>query len=259
MSTITLTFAEAGENNVGNEIIGIKSEVGYSLSDLKTIQSMCPGAESIIYDLRDLYPEMKLHLEEAFILVIKNPCPYLTTPIYQRLILPEDQGGVNWDTKTLFRGTVKNKNARYNLLFTDLGDNYKRLPDYELGKGTIYNYRMYPEIKSLFECMFSFPNGPPTVIEANYYYDVNKTYIGYHGDTERSKVMGIRLGSDFPLHFQWYHRFQKVGNKFSINLQHGDMYVMNSKAVGTDWKSPSKFTLRHAAGFENVLNKHGKK
>ena len=29
--------------------------------------------------------------------------------------------------------------------------------------------------------------------ESNYYYDINKTGIGYHGDSERRKVVVIRI------------------------------------------------------------------
>lgn len=259
MSTITLTFAEAGENHVGNEMIGTKGITGYTLQDLQQVQAMCSDKQSAIYDLRTLHPEMQDQLEEAYILVIKDPCKYLCDPIYNTLIKPESQGGVDWDTKAFMRGSVKNKTARHNLMFADLGDNYKRLPHYESGKGTIYNYNFFPEVRELFRCITSFPSGPPTVIECNYYYDVSKTYIGFHGDVERTKVIGVRLGADFPLHFQWYHRFQKVGHEFSINLSHGDMYMMSSKAVGTDWKSSSKYTLRHAAGYKHVLDKHSKK
>lgn len=255
MSTITLTFAEAGENNVGNEIIGSKSSYGYTLEDLQTIQLMFPYCQSIIYDLRTMCPGMEETLENAYILIIRSPFNEICNSLYSRLTSSD----VVWDSKALFRGQVKNKNARHNLLFADLGENHIREADYAVGKGTIYNYRSFPEMNELMNIVSSFPNGPPAVIEGNYYFDVSKTYIGFHGDTERSKVIGVRLGNNFPLHFQWYHRFERVGNKFSIELQHGDMYVMSSKSVGTDWKSSSKFTLRHAAGFENVLLKHSKK
>ena len=84
--------------------------------------------------------------------------------------------------------------------------------------------------------------------EANYYYDVRKCGIGYHGDTERRKVIAVRLGAAMPLVFQWYHRHAKVGPRIDIPLEDGDIYVMSEKAVGCDWKSSSKYTLRHAAG-----------
>lgn len=261
MSVITLTFAEAGENNVGNEIIGHKANNGYNLNDLQIMQTMFPSNLSVIHDLRNLYPGMESQLPEAYILIVKNPCPHLSTPIYNQLILPESQGGVDWDKKYLNsrRNIVQNKNARHNLLFADLGSTYKRLPTYEIGNGTIYNYKYFPQLNQLFDGISNLPNGPPVVIEANYYYDLSKTYIKPHGDVERRKVIGFRLGNDLPLYFQWYNRFEPVGNKYSITLQHGDLYVMSEKAVGNDWKSSSIYTLRHSAGHEHVLYKYSKK
>ena len=37
--------------------------------------------------------------------------------------------------------------------------------------------------------------------EGNYYYDVSKCGIGFHGDSERKRVIGVRLGASIPLHF----------------------------------------------------------
>jgi hypothetical protein len=34
------------------------------------------------------------------------------------------------------------------------------------------------------------------------------------------------------------------------DLEHGDMYVMSEKTTGFDWKSKTKYTLRHAAGCD---------
>ena len=54
-----------------------------------------------------------------------------------------------------------------------------------------------------------------------------------------------------PLKFQWFQRWQPVGDEVSIALASGDMYVMSEKAVGFDWKSDVKgLTLRHAAGAQ---------
>ena len=87
------------------------------------------------------------------------------------------------------------------------------------------------------------------VAEGNRYYDVKKCGIGFHGDKERNVVLGFRLGSDFPLEYQWYHKFQPLGKRIKINLGDKDVYAMSQKAVGSDWKESSKYTLRHAAGF----------
>ena len=84
--------------------------------------------------------------------------------------------------------------------------------------------------------------------EGNYYYDVSKCGIGFHGDGERKRVVGLRLGASIPLHFQWFTKSNPIGNRFIVQLNHGDLYIMSEKAVGTDWMLSSKITLRHAAG-----------
>jgi hypothetical protein len=92
------------------------------------------------------------------------------------------------------------------------------------------------------------------VAEGNSYFDLKKCYIGPHGDTERRIVIAIRLGKPFPMYFHWYHKSRPIGALITLPmLNHGDVYIMSEKAVGRDWKSSSKITLRHSAGC--VANK----
>ena len=51
-----------------------------------------------------------------------------------------------------------------------------------------------------------------------------------------------------PMHFQWFYRHKPIGKRVILSLNHGDIYIMSEKAVGTDWKYSSFPTLRHAAG-----------
>ena len=92
------------------------------------------------------------------------------------------------------------------------------------------------------------------VAEGNYYYDVTKCGIGFHGDGERKKVVaGNFSDTDVirELHWQAYYKYKKLGDVTKVNLHHGDMYIMNVKATGNDWKNPNKITWRHAAGVKN--------
>ena len=41
-------------------------------------------------------------------------------------------------------------------------------------------------------------------IEGNLYYDTSKCGIGFHGDSERKKVIACSLGKSRPIHWQWY-------------------------------------------------------
>jgi hypothetical protein len=86
------------------------------------------------------------------------------------------------------------------------------------------------------------------IVEGNYYYDVERCFIGAHGDTERRVVIGLRLGDDFPLHYQWFQHHAPIRPVQTLALHHGDLYVMSEKAVGCDWKLSTIPTLRHGAG-----------
>jgi hypothetical protein len=90
--------------------------------------------------------------------------------------------------------------------------------------------------------------------EGNYYYDITKCGIGYHGDSERRRVVGVRIGATLPLRYQWFYQSKSIGPFINFNLEHGDIYIMSEKAVGTDWKSSNIPTLRHAAGCDKFIN-----
>lgn len=87
--------------------------------------------------------------------------------------------------------------------------------------------------------------------ETNYYRNVadKKVGIGWHGDTERRLVIGVRVGpASLPLRFRWFSRSEPVSQEIVIELNHGDLYVMSDKATGHDWRESSKMTLRHGVG-----------
>jgi hypothetical protein len=149
-------------------------------------------------------------------------------------------------------GRVVNKHARWNLCF----DEYEREPNYEEKKGRIINIHNLPITSQLYRTIPSYfgSKSQNLKIESNYYYDVSKCGIGFHGDSERRKVIGLRLGEgSLPLIFQWYYQGEPIGEKIVIPLDDGDIYVMSEKAVGTDWKKKNTYTLRHATGCTKFL------
>ena len=88
--------------------------------------------------------------------------------------------------------------------------------------------------------------------EGNYYYNVNECGIGWHGDAERVVVIAVRLGVSIPLMYSWYRYGEQIGDLCTLELDHGDVYVMSQKATGNDWqddwKKKGSVTLRHTAG-----------
>jgi hypothetical protein len=251
--TITLTFGDCGENHKGMQMIGNKVEKGegYNLKNLNNIRKRFQklGCEVELYCLNDELDKVNEEINKAYVLVIRNAIQKVWN-LYPELV--EEQKNLNYDTKAFMYGRVVNKNARYNLCF----DDESQEPNYEEGKGRIIAFKsmkILDKIRSSFAILFGkkFKN---MKCESNYYYDITKTGIGYHGDTERRKVIAIRLGESLPIYFCWYLYNEKVNKRIEINLNGGDIYVMSEKAVGTDWKERNVYTLRHATGCDKYVN-----
>jgi hypothetical protein len=236
-SVFTLTFGDAAENHVGMEMIGSKGDIGsgFTVDELHAFASHFKNSELYVLNSKDEH-------DEAAVLVIRN---YLNDEAHKQLF--EEQAKLDHDKKALMYGRVVNKKARWNLCFDDVGHD----PDYESGKGRVVSLDEVPLTKELVE---SFPAKFGTKSknlkgEGNYYYDVKMCGIGWHGDSERRKVIAIRLGGSMDICYRWYHKNKTDSDVITIPLNGGDLYIMSEKAVGNDWKSSSKYTLRHAAGF----------
>ena len=86
-------------------------------------------------------------------------------------------------------GRVVNKHARHNLCFGEA----HQAPNYEEGMGTVYAFDEVPLLKKIRSQLGEIigEKGVNLQAEGNYYYDVNKCGIGFHGDTERKKVIAF--------------------------------------------------------------------
>jgi hypothetical protein len=256
-STITITFGDVAENHVGMQAIGKKSINGFTLEDLiaakkkfEEYKFTCELINISEEACKGSTPQQNhgpIMQDPAYILIIRQGA---RTFVGSEKVddLYKEQKGLNWDSKAFMKGKVVNKIARHNLCY----DNEDQEPDYGNKKGRIISWKHIPYlnlIKSNLHVLFG-DNAKDLKAEGNYYYDVNSCYIKPHGDCERRKVIAVRLGGSMPLHFQWYYDWKIISEKITIMLNHGDMYMMNEKAVGCDWKKPSIITVRHSAGFK---------
>lgn len=246
MSCITITFGDVAENHVGMQKLGSLSEKGgFTLAELKQVQQHFPNTELI-----------KLHHyyetdEKAYILIIRNGVDtILSSENKTKKDFFEEQTNLTWDTTAKMRGRVVNKRARYNLCFAKTSQE----ADIENGQGTVVAFKDVPCLnivrKKLSEILDKCKG---LVAEGNLYYDTEKCGIGFHGDSERSLVVALRLGESMPLHYQWYYKSEQVGERCELMLNDGDIYFMSAKAVGQDWKKRNIATLRHAAGCSKYL------
>ena len=283
---ISLTMAPGGENNRGMEIIGrmpIKGE-GFTSSDIEGLGPYFEDKTNIVMNKYGDRPVSVLDLNalslndtindldddnQARVLILRDWAKGLDKEIYNEV------APIRWDAEYLdpnkyrteivdgvevkVRGKRMNKRARTNLCF--VADREQKPSVYE-GKGTIYDLKKMNNLNKAVETLRKqiedglIEIGSETkviinVVEGNRYYDLKKTGIGFHGDTERVVVICLSIGGwNYPMRWQWFKDGMPIGNSIDIHLNSGDVYIMSEKAVGADWKLRSKYTLRHSAGAE---------
>ncbi len=252
--TFTLTFGDQAENHVGMQKIGQLAEVGFTREDLERAQAWFEDkrCECTLSNLRDLLPpESAAEASDAYILVIKRGASGILEEHGGADALYEEQRDLPKDSKALMYGRVVNKHARHNLCFSDTSQE----PAYEEGKGRVVAFSEVPLLSRLRDTLPSIlgETGSGLAVEGNYYYDLKACGIGYHGDSERKKVIGLRLGAPMLLCFAWFQQSIPISPRLDITLEHGDMYMMAEKTTGRDWKLRTIPTLRHAAGAKKFI------
>lgn len=256
-SVITLTFGDQAENHVGMEQLGnmVDEGQGFQLADLEKISEKMKtlGATVEMHSLHTFFEEDKNDEKaEAYLLVIRDGVNIILKDLgleeneYNHKKMFTEQATLNVDKKAFMYGRVVNKNARWNLCFDDIGHE----PDYENGKGRIIAFRDVPITNAVMNALPTYFGEKAENLkgEGNYYFDVSKCGIGFHGDAERRKVVAIRLGASLDMHYQWFKQGKAQGGRIVVPMNGGDIYVMSEKAVGTDWRRKKIFTLRHATG-----------
>ena len=245
---VCITAGEQSENHVGMKINGKGlSPAGFTIEELNDFKTLLQekNIESEYYRL-DNTLEDKENLESAALLIIRNGVNFLTNDFASNML--EEQLAFEWDKKywDRRRNRVLNNIARYNVCYGDKAQQ----PDYENKKGTIISYENVPILnnwrKSL-GILFG-EKAKNLEVEGNLYYNTKKCGIGFHGDSERKKVIACSLGTSRPIHWQWYFKSKPIGDRIKFILNSGDMYIMSEKTSGFDWKKRNIKTLRHAAG-----------
>ena len=261
---IALTFGDAGENHVGMEMVGKlgKKGSGYTPSDLKLIKKYIEtnntNKKGFNNNVKTEIINMNYKNEYASVLIIRN---YIDE--YKQYKIFEEMDSFEWDSKYWDnrRKKVLNKHARKNVVFVD---NKTQKPNFEKKKGTIINTKELKHLFSLKKNLISKIKNSlkesktksiPLIIEGNRYFDLKKCGIGYHGDSERTRVICLSIGSDnYPMQWQWFKNSKPIGEPYKVYLNSGDIYIMSEKAVGQEWKKRSIFTLRHAAGAKKYIS-----
>ncbi len=246
--TFTLTYGECAENHRGMQQLGQIANEGFTKEDIDFAIDKFNGtgnANCHVYELHTHLTKQKnsAEPEEAYVLVVKDGLRKMGVDPDKLFV---EQNKLEKDKKAVMYGRVVNKIARHNLCFDDEGQE----PDYDIGKGTVVPFSDVPLTRKLRNKLPKFfgKKAKKMKCEGNYYYDVKTCGVGFHGDEERKRVIGVRLGESIDLHHVWYLNGKRVGDWHTLTLDHGDVYLMSEKAVGNDFKKRKIYTLRHAAG-----------
>lgn len=258
IDSITITFGDQAENHVGMQKIGNIADRGFTYEELINAKNNFEniGCVCELLDLRDSVKDINIKqlLEPAYILIIHKAVDNILKDIDKTAdCMYNEQKILDIDKKAKMYGRVVNKHARYNLCFSD----FNQEPDYNNGQGRIISFDNVPLTNYIKNKIPDFVGhlGNNLQAEGNYYYNINKCGIGYHGDSERLKVIAVRLGLTNPLTFLWFHKNKYVGEiTYLDNLKNGDMYIMSEKATGNDWKKKNSYTIRHAAGCGKFIS-----
>ena len=257
--TVTLTYCDVAENHNGMEKNGEESEVGFSKEELEFAKQNLElmGVECELVCLNDLLSGSKLDdkkiIDGAYVLVMRD-CIRKMLEIDSLDEIKKELDSFEWDNKywdSRFK-KIMNKLARENVCFDEESSD----PDIANGKGTIIGYDRV-KLVNLFRTKLVNILGDKAnnmVCEGNKYYNIEKCGIGWHGDSERKKVVGIRIGESMRLCFNWFYYSKPIGDKLELLLNSGDGYIMCEKATGNDWKLRSQYCLRHSAGCDKFTS-----
>jgi len=269
---MTLTYGDITESHKGMQNIGKMSNEGFSLDDLNHAAAYFKkrGYKTKIIHLNKYLPKnnkkdsnidqeklMQAKKEDeyqAYVFIARNGLEALTP--YRKTEIATEVLIYPWDSKLYNdqQKIVQNKNTRHTLNFSD----ESQTANFEQGKGTTIEWsdaQIVYHMKNKLVDVFG-EHAKNLQCEGNKYYDPQKTGIGYHGDTERKKVIGLCLDeTKMNLHYMWYYKNRPRGYNISMFLEPGDIYCMSEKTVGTDWKKSSIYTLRHAEGAPNYTTK----
>lgn len=255
-STWTITFSESVENHAGMQQIGKDIEKGLSIEDLDSISAFFHGFKIENINLNTLLSDVENSesAEEASILIVrKGISRFFSDDDLGEFIREVKSTQFLVDKKAFMRGRVVNKNARYNLCYADK----HQKANYEQKMGTVLSFKSQPYTSILRNGLFDieYINKKMDVMyaELNYYYDVKKCGIGFHGDSERKVVVGVRVGKSMNLQYQWFMDSKSVGKREEIVLHEGDIYFMSQKATGNDWKRERFLLLDMQLEVKNIL------
>jgi len=93
-----------------------------------------------------------------------------------------------------------------------------------------------------------FPSGIESLTTDAYkYFEPNKNGFSYQGSRQ---VICVNLGHSLKVDFHWFHQGNPEGKPFHASMDHGDIYILSTKAMGADWEKKGVYSVQHAMGAQ---------
>lgn len=254
----TVTYAPAGENGKGMEIIGDKDAPGLDVEDLKRIfaEEQQKGTAPEWFDLNQICGVPVDHRTEPACIIRfrgggddiageEGVCDRLEAWLASESCLKQ--------TRKFMWGRMTNSQARFNTLFYEGPATQPTDAEIEAGKSTKMPFDSNNDVWQMWKAMGRVVERDLAVAEVNHYVDVDNkaSGIGYHGDKERNMVIMLRLGEGselMPLRFQAFVDGGTIGKNAVVHLKHGDVLIMPRSVCCPFWLDKNVTTWRHAAG-----------
>lgn len=184
------------------------------------------------YDLVELSGIMDPSMEPAGVLVIRNGAELLM-----------NMGGIN-DSKT------DDLCLEYSIFNHDTNEKIHT----SVSTGVNIDKRKIKDLSSLYllnsvrkGIVKLIDNTDQISIDSTTYTNMKEYTMFYRGEKQKSFIIYLQLGVSIPLSYKWYHFGVSVGNEIHIpDLRNGDICIPSYKAMGLDYRSRSKYTIRHS-------------
>lgn len=179
-----ITWSEVVENHIGNQQIGKLGERGVSCEELAAAaeKMRAEGYVAEVHKLEDYVPTVdraEAKKKGAHVLVVRKFLDDETVCCVDKEMWRDDI----MDKKAIMgmgkRRKVMNKHARWNNCIAETA----QPPEYEEGKGTVVAFDSVPTVANIRVNLYNLLGdiAKNLFAETNYYYDVSKTGIGWHG------------------------------------------------------------------------------
>lgn len=242
LPAFNLIFSDTVNHGRGMQNFGMTSNSGFKNEDIIRMYSSLDPNTAELHNIKNILPKTLYEIPDAFILVMRQKLKDNADeilPIFNNLL---------WDSQRLQNGKLVESKINNKLLFCDLNDLELLPANFNEKYGTIHNINRMDALMKLYK-----------IIESNFssnlyaegiaFNDLNECYVPMGQEKDKKKIIGLHLGSSFPLNFRWYHKTEKVSDPYQINLNHGDLYIMSEMAAGLNKESKTKLYIKHGHGF----------